>query len=181
MMSTRFRPRSPVLIELKLASLAQLFNSMDPAPFHERDLDRDAEAFIVSWAQEHPKAQPFELVIHLAQREGLAEGDEVMVERSVQHYFQYRAEMRWRDFKQLMREGRVALLIGLGFLLLCQGAAMMLAVDEGSWLSVLHHGLTITGWVAMWRPLEIYLYRWWPLLAERELFLRLARMPVAIR
>ena len=84
---------------IKLNELAQLFNSMDPSPFHDRDLDRDAEAFIVSWAQEHAKAQPFELVIHLAKRDGLPEGDEVMVERSVQHYFQYRAEMRWRDFR----------------------------------------------------------------------------------
>jgi hypothetical protein len=103
------------------------------------------------------------------------------VERSIQHYFGYRAEMRWLDFKRLMREGRVSLVIGLGFLLLCQGVAMTLVVDEGSWMSVLHQGLTITGWVAMWRPLEIGLYRWWPLLAERELFQRLERMPVEIR
>jgi hypothetical protein len=75
----------------------------------------------------------------------------------------------------------VSLGIGLGFLLLCQGVAMMLVVDEGSWMSVLHQGLTITGWVAMWRPLEIGLYRWWPLLAERELFQRLERMSVEIR
>ena len=65
-MTTRFREGAPALIEMKLSSLAQLFNSMDPSPFHERDLDRDAEAFIVSWAQEHAKAQPFKLVIHLA-------------------------------------------------------------------------------------------------------------------
>jgi len=180
-MTTRFREGAPALIEMKLSSLAQLFNSMDPSPFHERDLDRDAEAFIVSWAQEHAKAQPFKLVIHLANGDGSPEGNEEAVERSIQHYFGYRAEMRWLDFKRLMREGRVSLGIGLGFLLLCQGVAMTLVVDEGSWMSVLHQGLTITGWVAMWRPLEIGLYRWWPLLAERELFQRLERMPVEIR
>ena len=180
-MTTRHREGAPALIEMKLSSLAQLFNSMDPSPFHERDLDRDAEAFIVSWAQEHAKAQPFKLVIHLANRDGSPEGTEGAVERSIQHYFGYRAEMRWLDFKRLMREGRVSLVIGLGFLLLCQGVAMTLVVDEGSWMSVLHQGLTITGWVAMWRPLEICLYRWWPLLAERQLFLRLERMSVEIR
>ena len=36
------------LIEVKLTELNQLFNSMDPSPFHERDLDHDAEEFIVS-------------------------------------------------------------------------------------------------------------------------------------
>jgi len=43
------------LIELKLASVSQLFNTMDPSPFHERDLDHDAEEFILSWAREHAR------------------------------------------------------------------------------------------------------------------------------
>jgi hypothetical protein len=32
----------------------------------------------------------------------------------------------------------------------------------------------------MWRPLEIFLYDWWPIRAERRLFDRLAAMPVRI-
>jgi hypothetical protein len=38
----------------------------------------------------------------------------------------------------------------------------------------------IGGWVAMWRPLEIFLYDWWPIQAERKLFDRLSIMPVRI-
>jgi hypothetical protein len=56
------------LIEVKLTELNQLFNSMDPSPFHERDLDHDAEEFIVSWAQEHPKQHDLKLLVHLAKR-----------------------------------------------------------------------------------------------------------------
>lgn len=173
------RPQPDALIELRLNDLSQLFNSMDPSQFHERDLDRDAEEFIVSWAREHPRGQPLRLVIHLA-GEGPVEGTE-KVAQSVGHYFEYRAEMLWRDFKRLIRQGRVALVIGLGFLLLCQVGATLLPAEGTSWKAVLHQGLTIAGWVAMWRPIEIYLYRWWPLLANRRLFLRLARMPVEIR
>jgi len=44
----------PHTISLKLRDLNQLFNSMDPSPFIEKDLDDDAEEFIVSWAQEFP-------------------------------------------------------------------------------------------------------------------------------
>jgi hypothetical protein len=54
------------LIELKLSNLNQLFNSMDPSPFHERDLDANAEEFIVSWAMEHPRQDELGLVIHLS-------------------------------------------------------------------------------------------------------------------
>jgi len=53
-------------IELRLRELAQLFNSLDPSPFIDRDLDADAEEFIVSWARELPHHGELELVIHLA-------------------------------------------------------------------------------------------------------------------
>jgi hypothetical protein len=45
-------PAHPHSIRLKLRDMNQLFNSMDPSPFIEKDLDDDAEEFIVSWAQE---------------------------------------------------------------------------------------------------------------------------------
>jgi hypothetical protein len=37
-------------IELRLTRLQQLFNSFDPSPFRDRDLDQDAEAYIVESA-----------------------------------------------------------------------------------------------------------------------------------
>ena len=52
-------------IELNVKDMTQLFNSMDPSPFHEKDLDHDAEEFIVSWAQEFHRKEPIELVVHL--------------------------------------------------------------------------------------------------------------------
>jgi len=47
-------------------------------------------------------------------------------------------------------------------------------------IGIVREGLTICGWVAMWKPLEIYLYDWWPLLEERRRFDRLSRMRVRI-
>jgi len=38
----------------------------------------------------------------------------------------------------------------------------------------------IGGWVAMWRPIEVFLYDWWPIRAEARLYQRLATMPVRI-
>ena len=37
----------PDTIELELHDMMQLFDSMDPSPFREKDLDPDAEEFIV--------------------------------------------------------------------------------------------------------------------------------------
>ena len=41
-------------IQVHVADLAQVYNSMDPTPFHNRDLDPVAEDFIVEWARELP-------------------------------------------------------------------------------------------------------------------------------
>jgi hypothetical protein len=170
------------LIELKLSNLNQLFNSMDPSPFHERDLDANAEEFIVSWAMEHPRQDELGLVIHLSGNPPAETSAKALVTDSIRHYFTYRADLSLRDFKRLMREGRAALLVGLSFLALCQITASFIPADPpGYWKTMVHEGLAIVGWVAMWRPLEIYLYRWWPILSLRKLYLRLARMEVEIR
>ncbi len=34
---------------------------------------------------------------------------------------------------------------------------------------VIREGLLIGGWVAMWRPLEVCQYDWWPIRAEAHL------------
>jgi hypothetical protein len=166
-------------IQLRLRELAQLFNSMDPSPFLDRDLDADAEEFIVSWAREHPKDHELELTIHLA---ALPPADRAAtVEEAVHHYFSVRAQMKQNEFRQLMRRGRLSLIIGLLFLAGCLFLAGVVAgLSTGTATDIVREGLTIVGWVAMWRPLEIYLYSWWPLREEQRLFVRLARMHVRL-
>jgi hypothetical protein len=41
--------------------------------------------------------------------------------------------------------------------------------------------LIIVGWVANWRPIEIYLYDWWPIRRRRRLLARIAAAPVIVR
>lgn len=167
-------------IQLRLRELPQLFNSMDPSPFLDRDLDADAEEFIMSWAREHPKDHELELAIHLTTPPALdrAEG----VEEAVHHYFSVRSQMKQHELKQLMRRGRLSLAIGLGFLTGClflgEFAGRLIGNDTGA--NIVREGLTIIGWVAMWRPLEIYLYDWWPVRDERRLLARLTRMHVRL-
>ena len=83
-------------IEVRLQELSQLFNSMDPTPFHHKDLDPDAEEFITSWALEHPRDAEFEILIHLAGGNPPADA-EAMVREALGNYFTYRAEHARRD------------------------------------------------------------------------------------
>jgi len=163
-------------IQLRLRELPQLFNSMDPSPFLDRDLDADAEEFIMSWAREHPKDHELELTIHLATPPppDRAAG----VEEAVHHYFSMRAQMKNHEFRQLMRRGQLSLVIGLAFLAGCLFLGEFARLGSGTGGNIVREGLTIIGWVAMWRPLEIYLYDWWPVRDEQRLLARLTRMHV---
>jgi hypothetical protein len=168
-------------IELNLRDINQLFNTMDPSPFHERDLDQDAEEFIVSWAQEFHRHQPLELIIYL---EKFPEGREPqrLVEDAVHHYFIYRARLNQLEFKRLLKQGRASLVVGLSFLIGCLLLIeLFLVKSPGTLPNLIAQSLTIAGWVAMWRPMEIYLYEWWPLRRRGQIFEKLSRVPVQVR
>jgi hypothetical protein len=153
---------------------------MDPSPFPDRDLDDDAEQFIVSWAQEFPRRDPVSLVIHINQPPTQADAQH-QVETAVHHYFAYRANLKRLELHQLLKEGRTSLFIGLLFLATCILTSQLLRRQEGTLSIVLREGLIIAGWVALWRPMEIFLYAWWPLLRKSRLYQKLSRMRVEVQ
>ena len=172
-------PGHPHTIKLKLREMSQLFNSMDPSPFLEKDLDDDAEEFIVSWAREFPPDDPIKLRIYLDQWP--AEDPKELIRTAVHNHFTQRARITNLEFKRLLREGRTSLFIGLLFLAACLLLSkMLLGHEQGTWAAVVRESLTIAGWVAMWRPMQIYLYDWWPLRRRSRIYVKLSHMPVEL-
>ena len=166
-------------IELRVQELAQLFNSMDPTPFHHKDLDPDAEEFIESWALEFPQDSRFHLTVHLGKMP--PEDPTALVAEAIHNYFDYKSEMARRKVRVLLLEGRTSLMIGVGVLALCLlGAELLSAFGGGAFLKILRESLTIGGWVAMWRPMQIFLYEWWPLIRRSRIYHSLSRAQVLV-
>ncbi len=167
-------------IEVRVQELSQLFNSMDPTPFHHQDLDPDAEEFITGWAQEHPRDAELEILIHVTGGNPPADA-EALVSEALRNYFNYRATHAQREFRLLMQRGRRSLIIGLGFLASCLLLAEQIGhASVGTFATIVRESVIIGGWVAMWRPLEIFLYDWWPLTSRRRMFEQLARATVRV-
>jgi len=169
-------------IELKLKYVSQLFNSLDPSPFDSKDLDHDAEEFILSWARELDSKGPLHLRLHLENPLILPWSPQT-VEESIRHYFAYRATMKDLELRQLFKLGRITLIIGITFLMLCIGVGRILDSDLVNIhvTSLVRESLTIGGWVAMWRPMQIYLYDWWPIKRRSVLLVRLSNIKVDIK
>jgi hypothetical protein len=176
-------PQSDIhVIQLHVAELRQMYNSMDPAPFHSRDLDPKADTFIIEWARDLPRKAPLALRVHVDAPQAAPEDDQALT-ASIRRYFGNRALSARRRLRNLFARGRSSLLIGVAFLSSALLASEMLGqlAGSGRFLILLRESLMIGGWVAMWRPLEIFLYDWWPMRAEIRLLERLRDMQVGIQ
>ena len=125
-MSEQAPPPEPNLIEIRVGKLAQLFHDLDPYPFREKDLDKDAEEFIVSWARELPRDRPFKIVVHMPE-EQLALPEAQDVRPAVKQFFAYRAQVMTLELKELFRIGRRSLAIGFTVLFLSVLAGQTIA------------------------------------------------------
>ena len=173
------RPRA--VLELRVAEVRQLFNAMDPAPFRERDLDPNAVTYIMEWGRETRAGEPLDLNVQLS-REPATPDNAAMLRDAVHTYFRQRAVATRRQLRQLFRVGRISLLIGIAFLAFVIGVGeyLTLRIDKESYGYLVKESLIIAGWVALWRPLEIFLYDWWPIRAEAKLQDRLSEMNVRL-
>lgn len=167
-------------VRIQVREIQQLFNSFDPTPFPDRDLDERAEEFITGWAMEHPSHLPLRLLISLSQPLS-PQVDVQSVGESVRHYFDYRAEALGRQLRQLLAVGRISLVVGLVCLAASIGLAHLVGrLSDSAWMNIVRESLVIGGWVAMWRPLQIFLYDWWPVQLRRSLYIRLANAEVRL-
>ena len=171
------RPASVARIELSVATPADLFNALDPSPLVGRDLDDEVEAYVVESAHELPH-RDYALAVHFAERQPM--GDETAaLARAIRSYFLYRRDVQARRLRLLMHEGRQALIVGLMFLAVCGSLGFVAVNLVASPLgTLLNEGFLIIGWVANWRPIEIFLYDWRPMRQQREILDRLARMEI---
>jgi hypothetical protein len=163
-----------------VSELKQLFNAIDPSPFRERDLDPNAEEFITDWAKETSLSATFGLAVYLDRPAGLPNESNELGE-AIRGFFRHRAQLSRHRLRELFRRGRTSLVIGVCALAVSVAAGNLAGSFFGNHITdVLDEGLLIGGWVAMWRPMEIFLYDWWPIRAEATLADRLSVMPVRI-
>jgi hypothetical protein len=173
-------PTNCELIKVHVSELKQLFNAIDPSPFRERDLDPNAVEFITDWAKEASPSAVFGLAVYLDRPAGLP-NEPAELREAIHEFFRHRAELSRGRLRELFRRGRTSLVIGVCALGVSLAAGNLVeSFFSNHVVGILKESLLIGGWVAMWRPMEIFLYDWWPIRAEAALADRLSVMPVQI-
>jgi hypothetical protein len=109
---------------------------------------------------------------------------ESKVRRAIERYCRHTILESKRALNELLWTGLKALQVGMVFLASCLVLAAVTArwnAAPGSLGDILTQGLTIIGWVSLWRPVEIFLYEWWPLWRAVRVHDYILRMDIAIQ
>jgi hypothetical protein len=169
-----------ILIEIKLSSIIQLFNSFDPAPFHEKELDTAAEHYIIDTVKDFPVNTKFKIVIYLPKN--LAESEQVqMIGPAIQHHFEYRVMGADRKYRSHFRHGRSTMIIGLSFLTIALIARQMVShLSNQLAAQIFADALLIMGWAAMWEPITVMLYELWPIIKMKKVYQKISEMEIDI-
>ena len=169
-------------IDLMLKSPHQLFDERDPSPFRERDLDDDAARYIVSSFRELSDDGQARLRLYFT---GMGEFEQNwdVIPKAIHAHFEYESELKRRELRDTFKQGFISLAIGLTFLFaftwFSQGVHQ--TENAGVFRSLLHEWMFIMGWVSMWRPINIFLYEWWPIHSAQRTLSALARIEIEVK
>jgi hypothetical protein len=167
-------------IQVKIDTIEHLFNPIDPQPLNLRDLDAEIADWITNWAEEQHDQKVITIEVVVA--DDSANGREEQVTAGIHNHFAYRRWAAGRKLSHLWRDGRISLVIGLVVLVTFTMLSRLVNVEsKGALVELVREGLLVAPWVAMWRPMEIFLYLWWPVRREKRVFDRLAEAPVTFK
>lgn len=163
-------------IQVRIGSVEQLFNPIDPSPLPERSLHPEVADWIEEWAEDIGRHHPLDVEVHVAN--GRLDGREALIAHAIQAHFEYRTWQLSRSLHKLLGEGRISLAIGLVALFGFTMASRLIGPSDSAVVEVVREGLAVLGWVSMWQPLQILLYEWWPIRRERSACRRIAEATV---
>lgn len=177
---TRYRQEDGFFcIDIFLNSLMQLFDRRDPSPFREKDLDEDFVRYITLAINEiHIKANVKMVIKMTEQNPPYIRLNEV--EEAIHNYFAFEVENVQNELRLLFKSGRWSLFIGLIFILFVSTLSLVIPESGNAVTSAFHQGLQITAWVALWRPLYIFLYEWWPFVEKIRALNKLTKIKIEL-
>jgi hypothetical protein len=155
-------------IDIRAKTAQQLFDTRDPAPFRARDLDEDAVDYILAAAEEIGHEGRLKIAIWFTD-DSRTVSDESVIE-AIRGHFRHELDKLERRVRNHVRHAQLTLAAALVVLVIfLTGAELTSMMPAGHVRQILHEGFVIIGWVAVWRPLELLLYDWWPLVQQRRL------------
>lgn len=170
-------------VSFRLARLEELLAPPDPDPLSGHFEDRSGVDRILDAARAKYTRRLSAIDAKLELDERPTPAVQEKVDDALKALWRYQDERLSEELTTIRRDGLRALGKGTIFLLVCMGIAAVAA--EATRLPELlrvlvSEGFVIAGWVALWHPMELLLYEWWPVARDRKLYRLIAEMEYTV-
>jgi hypothetical protein len=169
-------------IELRIAHPAQFYNLLDPAPNDEKEINHATESYIMDSLEDMPndKRSSAKIVLYLEQTLYDDEKIRTDMEHAIHSHFALRLCTAHQKYKLAMNKGRMYLVRGLIFLMICLILSSVVTSihNQNDIVYAIGQSFVIIGWVALWKPVEFYLYDRRDILNERKILEQLESITV---
>ncbi len=104
------------------------------------------------------------------------------IREAIRSYFDYKKDLQQRELKNFLKRARLFLAIGLFVLATCVGLAQNLTITASPGATgILREGVLILGWVSIWKPIELILFDWVPLVEKLRIYKKLLVTEIKIQ
>lgn len=168
----------PVEITLHVPNIQELLRAPG-ARYRKRTLNRDTENFIVEESEMMSRRGGIKIIIRVT-----SSGTQYMddIPSAVHQHFAYRRQQAQIKLKHTLHFGWMNLFIAFGLL----GVVFSLIklgtnfIADNQLMKIISESFIILAWVALWRPMELLLYDWYPIKRDIDLFRRLEESIVQV-
>jgi hypothetical protein len=168
---------SESILEVRILNVDQIFDNHDPAPFRERDLDPDFVDYLVDGVRDLGTVKPIRIIVWLGQ--ACPPGQ---IEEAVHRYFEHALTRIDRSRREQVRSGGIGLAIaGVAIVVLTALGQLVARTIPNPLGAGLQTALEISGWVFMWRPIEVLIYDGIPVRREKRVLRAIRAAPIDVR
>lgn len=168
-------------LKIKVSSIEGLFDAQDPRNIPERNLNSEWLEYIFEIMNDKNRKGSINLEILVSSVIGPDWNQPLLPDMLKKEFKSYDTLLK-RRLKDNFRLGRISLAIALitlaVFIILSE---IMSLINLGIFQRAFEEGFIIIGWVALWRPVEILLFDWWPIVDRRRKVARILSGKITVK
>src|SRR3990167_5062955 len=98
-------------IDIRLKTPLQLFDSRDPAPFRERELDEQAVEYLVAAAEDISFKHPLKIALSFSEGAEKQEIESEAIAQAIHNHFDYELDIIHMQLKRTRKRGQIFMFI----------------------------------------------------------------------
>lgn len=167
-----------IFLTVDQVTIADYFNSNDPAPLYKRQLSHQFQHYIMTSIESAKRHSVFYYKINCKNKTDRQYTEAFIY--AIRRHFSAKKLIKIEQFEKFKKRGYKLLFASLTVVMVCHGIVPLFLPGEEGFHAAVRNGLDIFSWVILWQPIDKLIFDWNPHLKEISIMNRLANAEVII-